>query len=395
MRTELQTQETGLQITEVQRIMGDAPVVLQENKTRVQKAVEFAKNLIKNSEEVGMNDALDAQMSNYIDKAKKTVTAINERRKPFTQMVDAIKKEFTSQESALKSVIEEVQGIRNAYVTLKMEEQRKREEAARLKLAKEQELIDIRKQAEIQLATNFNEHTREAKQLLLDKFNGATLGNIDEIMLDLAEFNKDLTVDIYKTFRPKISSRYYTEEEIKPVIAQIMNLNYKVDKDTYAKEISAYVADLRSKKASKINELRELAKASAAERERLEEAKRLREQAEADRIAKEAEEARQKAEAEAAVVAAGANAAATVDAAVVTSVKPDVKEGYEIELKNVAANLLLVQMWFENEGKNLSQDKINKVTFDRIRKFCELHAIKTGEMIDSPFVEYIPIYKAK
>jgi len=52
-------------------------------------------------------------------------------------------------------------------------------------------------------------------------------------------------------------------------------------------------------------------------------------------------------------------------------------------------------MWFEKEGKSMAQDKINKVTFDRMRKFCEAHALKTGEMIVSPMVEYKPIYKAK
>ncbi|MDR1348298.1 MAG: hypothetical protein LBJ63_07755 [Prevotellaceae bacterium] len=395
METGLQTQETGLQIAEVQRIMSDAPAMLDGNKKSAQNAIEFADRLIKNSRDAGMNDALDAQMASYNDKAKKTISVINERRKPFTQMVDMLKKEFTRLESDLKAKVDEVQNIRNGYVALKMEEQRKREEKARLKLAIEQELIDVKKQAEIQLSANFNEHLREAKQLLLDRFNSATLGTIDEVMLDISEFNRDLTREIYKTFCPKITAQYHSQDNLSPVIRDIMEQNYKVDKPAYARQISAYVSDLRAKKESKITELRELAKANAAERERLEEARKLREQAEAARIAREAEDAKRKAEAEAAVIAAGANASAMVDAAVETSVKADVKEGYEIELKNVAANLLIVQMWFENEGKSLSQDKINKFTFERMRKFCEAHAIKTGEMINSPFVEYIPIYKAK
>jgi hypothetical protein len=395
METALQTQETGLQIASVQQIIGEAPAMLDSNKTSTRNAIEAADRLIENSRKTGMNDALDAQMASYNDKAKKTVSVINERRKPFSQMVDMLKKEFTRLESDLKAKIDEVQNIRNGYAAQKMEEQRRREEEARLRLAIEQELIDVKKQAEIQLAANFNEHLREAKQLLLDRFNGATLGTIDEVMLDIAEFGRDLTRATYQTFRPKITAQYHSQDNLIPVIRDVMELNYKVDKQTYARETGAYISDLQAKKESKITELRELARANTAERERLEEAKKLREQAEAERIAREAEEAQRKVEAEAAVNAAGETAAAMLDAAVEAGAKPEVKEGYEIVLKNVAANLLIVQMWFENEGKTLSQDKIDKVTFVRMRKFCEAHALKTGEFISSPLVEYKEIFKAK
>ncbi len=42
-----------------------------------------------------------------------------------------------------------------------------------------------------------------------------------------------------------------------------------------------------------------------------------------------------------------------------------------------------------------NQDKIDRVTFERMRKFCEKHAMTTGEFIDSPLVTYTEIFKAK
>jgi len=74
---------------------------------------------------------------------------------------------------------------------------------------------------------------------------------------------------------------------------------------------------------------------------------------------------------------------------------PNVKEGYLITLKSTAGYLLLVQFWFEKEGKSLSADKFEKFTFDRVKRFCEAYAAKNEELIQSPLLSYEPIYKAK
>ena len=84
-----------------------------------------------------------------------------------------------------------------------------------------------------------------------------------------------------------------------------------------------------------------------------------------------------------------------VDAAVMASETPNVKEGYSIQLKSTAGYLLLVQFWFEKEGKTLAVDKFEKMTFDRIKRFCEAYAIKNDEFLESPLLSYEPVYKAK
>jgi hypothetical protein len=55
----------------------------------------------------------------------------------------------------------------------------------------------------------------------------------------------------------------------------------------------------------------------------------------------------------------------------------------------------LTQLWFEHEGKTLPVDKFEKMTFERIKSFCEKHAAKTEELIQSKLIEYETIYKAK
>ena len=396
METTLQTTDTGLQIAEVQRIIGEAPATLQSNRKSTQNSIEFADNLIQNSKKVGMNDILDGQMASYVEKGRKTITAINDRRKPFTQMVDLLKKEFTGLESLLKAKVDEVQHIRNEYATKKMEEQQERERQVLLQQAKEREAIELKRQSEIQLADNFSEYLKEAKKVLIDKFNSATLDNLDAIVDIIAGSGVTLTKEVYITLKPSLKSQYHEGKGLEDIILSVIREKFPGDAVTYSGELSALRREIVDKKMSKRAELEALAKADEAERSRIEEERRQREKAERLRLETEAEAARQKATADAAVEAAGATAAAMVDArAAIASVTPDVKEGYEIILKNIAANLLIAQCWFENEGKTLSQEKIDKVTFARMRKFCETYALKTGGIISNSMIEYKPVYQAK
>jgi hypothetical protein len=386
----------GMQMAEVQRIMGDAPQTLTINKQSTEKAVQAADALLENARSVGMSDALDGEMARYVDKAKKTIVTMNDRRKPFTQIMDAVKKELTTLEADLKTKIAEVQAQRDGYATMKMEEQRRREREAQEKLAREREAIDLAKSADIGLAENFAEHFREAKGVMLEKFNGAGLSIFDETMGEIESFSDVLTAEVYGGFRPALRAQYHAAEDVKAITSAAMNARFKDDVILYQRGISAYKRELLDKRNSKLAELKEMEAAGAAERERLEAERKQREDAERERLAKEAEEARAKAAAEAETQAAGAAAQAEIAAmAEVGTQEAQVRESYEITVNNPTGNMLIASCWFQNEGKLMTQDKIDRVTFERMRKFCEKHAMSTGEMIDSPFVSYTEVFKAK
>jgi hypothetical protein len=201
---------------------------------------------------------------------------------------------------------------------------------------------------------------------------------------------------VYGTFRPTITGQYHTPEEVKVFTSKAMNVHFADHADKYSSELSVLKRELVDKKQSKKSELEAIEKAGEQERARLEEERKQREETERAKLEAETKEAQEKAAAEAAVKASAATAAAIVDTqAAVASETPQVKEGYEIKTLNVAANVLIFQMWFENEGKNLPQEKIDKFTMERMRRFCETHALKTGELIENKTIEYRPIYKAK
>ena len=310
MTNEISTQEeTGLlEVQKLQEIVATAPEILQLNIASKTKAIEAGQKLV-DAAKLGMSDFQDEQLSIFMTKAKKTIDSMNERRKPFTQIVDAVKKQFTALESDLKPIMEEIQGYRNSYATQKMLAKQEADRVALLQLNKDKELIEIRK-----------------------------------------DFEREITSCL------------------------------KEDKDK-----------LPSKKA----ELIEISKAGVEEKKRLEEESIKRQQEEAAALLLQQQEMERKAQEEAAINASAATAGAMIDASVASSETPNVKEGYLITLKSTAGYLLLVQFWFEKEGKTMSVDKFEKFTFDRVKRFCEAYAVKNEEFIQSPLIEYQPIYKAK
>lgn len=396
--TAVQVQETGLEIAKVQEVLKSAPAILAKNKASLSNAVQAVDALIQNTVDTGMNDTLDQQLASVINKCKTTVKTLNENRKPFTQIVDTIKKEFTGVESALSKKIDEAQAIRNAYATQKMEEQRRKEQEAKAKLAKESEAIELQKQAKTSLAESFAEHLRESKQILHDKLNEYDLLTIGEAGVDLSKYSEELTSQTYGTFRPQLSASYHSAEEVKAITSAAMNAIYKGHKAQYQAEIAALKQDLKDKLPSRRKELERIAQ--AADREERESLQREQAKREADDKKRLEDEAKAKQAAEAAkatIEAAGAKAAVLVDTQVEIGTFPaeQVKESYEIVVKNVAGYLLMAQLWFEHEGKDMAAEKIEKVTFARMKKYCEAYAIKEGELIESPALEYKPIYKAR
>lgn len=51
--------------------------------------------------------------------------------------------------------------------------------------------------------------------------------------------------------------------------------------------------------------------------------------------------------------------------------------------------------WFEREGKNLPNEKIEKKSIAQMKKFCEDIANKDGEIITSNFITYKEVVTAK
>jgi len=396
--TDLAVQETALlQVGQLQEIVATAPEILESNITSKTKCIEAGQKLVELAK-TGMNDVYDAQLATFIIKAKKTVDLMNERRKPFTQIVDAVKKQFTTLESELKPIMDEVKALRDDYATQKMKEKQEADRIAQLQLNKDKELIEIRQLCDIEMGNFFSNCIDKTKNDIISFFNALTLETIDNVDLDL--FSMSTNFDTRYTLPTEIiletpCMKFTSLDDYDKIVKEVLAVNYSTKKYEYTREITSTLKEYKDKLPSKKAELIEISKAGEEEKKRLEEAAIKRQKEEKALQETQRLERERKAQEEAAISASAATAGAMIDASVASSEAPNVKEGYLITLKSTAGYLLLVQFWFEKEGKTMSADKFEKFTFDRVKRFCEAYAAKNEEFIQSPLIEYQPVYKAK
>lgn len=390
--------ETG-EFNNLPVVLNSAPEILMQNQTSRSKATEAYNKLTELIDLNGMSDFYDGELSKFVEKGKKTITSMNERRKGVTQMIDLIKKEFTSLESDLKGTVDKAQTQRNAYAAEKMRIKQEEDRKAQIKLARDKEIIEFRKACDISLSRFFSDCATEMKMKFLDFFNNLTLETIDNAGLHNANMSFDSCyprgVQLVLPIGEEEAYYHLTDEEKQSIKKEYLNGDLSYLKAQFKSEIQSQLRELADKIPSKKAELETLALADAEESARLLKEKEEREKAEVERIRLEEEKKKLQAEAQASVKAAGEQAAALVDAQASVADSPKVAESYEIQVTNVAGYLMLVQFWFEKEGKDLSQDKFEKFSFARVKAFCENYAKKNDEFIKNPSIIYEPKYKAK
>ena len=170
------------------------------------------------------------------------------------------------------------------------------------------------------------------------------------------------------------------------------------------------MAEAKSKKEKELlekqqQEQRDKEIAYAKERERLakeeqekaQKEREEREQAENKRILEEQQKAQDEAELKIKTDAEGKKTIELFDelAEKAEIVTPDSKSSYKIVIKNKGVYLQLALFWFEEGGKDLDNDKIEKKTFGQIVTWAEAYAKKTGKKLESAMLEYTIVHVAK
>ncbi len=174
----------------VQMIAQSAPQTYDTNALSSQRCAEFGQRLLAEIQSHGMNDELDKRCAEYVDKAKRTVKAMNERRAPITKLFDEIRSQFTGMENTVDpakkdTVPYQIQQHRNAYAAKKREEA---ERARREEMARQQRIQSI------------NRYKQDCEDDYKRQFNNAVTNCINE----LTELNTTLTLDNYDAQSEKI-----------------------------------------------------------------------------------------------------------------------------------------------------------------------------------------------
>lgn len=395
---------------------------------------------------------LDSLCNDYLVKVSKRKKELEEARKPITQMMDTVKKFFTAEEAKLDAtsvttVPYQIQQHRNRYAKEQAEVEKQRAAEAAKKAAKDREKVQIAATCETQLNTYFNDCLLKHKQQMQNGFNAITLENFEEKVSKLNALSCIYKQEHYAAFSASIIPVYHTQDELAEIVSDISSDKFPAFATRFTQEVEELKQQLTDRLPSKKAELEaiaaaekarveeevraqkaerlrqeEIAKAEGekkkqleekarqdreaeqkrlaeqeAERKRLEEERVERERQEHARITAEAEEARLKAQQEVELRKAAGDTMVMFDqeAALAEGVAaPEVRQGFDINVQHAAGYVQIFQFWFENEGKKLPLDKMGNTKLDQMKAWCEKHAHKTGEVIDSKFLNYEPTYKA-
>lgn len=388
-------------------IFQQAPLVLKQNQESSSKALAAGSALLNTIQAEGMNDALDEACNDYLVKLKKSLTLMNDRRKPITQIMDEFKKFFTSEEAKLDpkgEIYSTIQNYRNKYAEKKANDIAEQKRQVQLKAEKDQALIVLRSDIEAQITKCFDAYVAEAKQKLSTNFEKVTLDNYEKAF---EYFNRFIYAPAYEYISNKLDEAKYSMAVIslkeyasikESVFTNIVYTSQASLCDTLINDYRISLLDKLPSKKAQLQEIAEAEKNNAAEAARLKAEQQLHAEQEQQRLKLEQEQK----EKESAVMAEGNKQAAITTslfeasaemAEVMTDARP-VRESYNIEVLKPAGWFPIISFYFEKEGNGKTPAELEKKTLLQMKTFCEKWAVKSDTKIESPLLRYTETFKA-
>ena len=389
----------------VQMIVQSAPNAYNTNSLSSVRCADFGKNLLDEIERSGMTDELDKRCADYIDKAKRTLKTMNERRAPFTKLFDQIRSEFTGMENSIDptkkdTVPYKIQQARNTFAAKKREEvERARQEEMR-RQQREQAISRYAQDAEDDYRRQFDGKITSDINALTSLNQSLTIENFDEVSKKIKNFDVKLGNEWFQYCQSHAHKPYeISDGEAVQIRQSVLNRLSRQFKEQYASEVGEYRDTIADALPSKKRELERMAKANAEEQARMKAELEAREAAETRRL----EEERKRKEEEAMAAKKAQQTANEMDglfgqAAVATPVGYQSKTAVKkrIVTDSPEGMLAVVSMWWSKEGRFLSMEELCKI-FKKQITFCEKLANDkdSPELISSPFVHYEEEVKAQ
>lgn len=387
----------------VQMIVESAPGAYNTNAISSQRCADFGKALLAKVEQ-GMTDELDKSCAEYIDKAKRTLRAMNERRAPVTKLFDEIRSQFTGMENLVDptkkdSIPYQIQQARNAYATKKREEaERLRQEELR-RQQREQAINRYRQDTENDYRRQFDAHINSEIDRLTALNRSLSLENYDMISTQIKSFNITLGNEWFQHCTTGVHRPFeLSEGEAIEIRQGVLNFLSKQFKEQFTAEIGEYRDSIVDTLPSKKRELERMAQANEEEQQRIKAELAAREAAEARRI----EDERRRKEEEVRAAKQVQQAASEMEglfgqaAMAAPAYHPKTTVKKRVIAENADGILAIVSMWWNKEGQFLSVDELGKI-FKKQITFCEKLANDKDnpELINSSFIRYAEEIKAK
>lgn len=385
----------------MKEIMMSAPGAYDINLQSRDNCVNSGQNLLYTIRQHGMDDGLDQQAAIFIEKARRTVKVMNERRSPVTRLFDEMRSRFTAIENEIDpakagTIGNQLQQLRNQYAAKKRAEEEKRLQEALARQQAEEAARKFRMDVEDDFRRKFQDMVNATINQINDIDNGLTLDNYETSLLQLHAIKSSTegcvpawVESLHTTMRIPAGVKVAdVENEIKEKLA-------KQFEEQYLAEVGDTVDYTIDRLPSKRANLERIANADAEEAARIKEEMQARQHAEAMRIEQEraAREAEAKAKAEmdkqAAEMTSLFNGQATL-----SGYQPKTKVTKKINLLNPEGIMPIISLWWSKEGCTLTVDELAKM-FKRQIAYCEKLANKDEVFIRNESVEYVDEVRAK
>lgn len=393
-----------IKVEEFTSLMKSAPDALGKNQKSIANCNSAGQAILDTIQGEGMTDELDAKAAEYLKKVNVTITNMKNRRAPVTQLFDRIRSIFTTDEKAIdpkdKSTIPgKIAAERDKYAALKREEERRKQQEMQRQANIEKEKGTYRLAIEQAINTHMSSYFAEQQKNLSHIWESITLATFELKEKSIRGWSTLYPREHFDTFNQDITTYYLDAQTKANIKAEILSNKYSAFSQQYKFDMEdlrqSFIDRLSSKKQELIEE-EELRKkdaeaAAKAETERKQREEEERKQRELEIQQKEHE---QQQKAESSIQFAQMNSLFATAAASVTTRTSKAKVTERIKILHPAGFLEIYQMWWINEGQNLTIEELEKI-HKKMISFCEKKANSDDEMkIKSKYIRYEEEVKA-
>lgn len=377
-------------------IIQTAPQAYSENKTSHDRCIAAGENILNAIHQQGLNEELDQTAAAYIEKARKTLKLMNERRSSVTRLFDEVRTAFTTIENAIDptkvgSLPHRLQEERNAFAAKKRAEEQERLRKEMEARQRETELAKLKNDIETAVLNTIQKEAEAKIKEMLALERMSTLENYQATIEKLQNLSHSLLIAEPQVFAPA----WVRAEVLQSIKTEIYTEICKKQKASFEKEVQNTLATILERIPSRKMQLEEIAKADAQKAEAMK-AEMLQREAEFQKKLEEERKAKEEEEkAKAELKRAQAEAMSLFETqATMAEYQPKTKVSKKIKLLNPEGILPIIMLWWQHEGKQLSTEELAK-TFKKQISFCEKIGNKEAVFIEDESVEYVDEVKAK
>jgi len=386
----------------IDTIVSSAPAAFNENAVSRDRCIEAGKQLLAKMQQ-GMTDELDQQAAIFIEKARKTIRKMNDKRSPLTKLFDDIRTQFTGMENAIDltksgTVPFLIQQERNRYAAKKREEEAQRQREAMRRQQIEQAKAKYRSDCDSDYRNDFQGFLDFHIEGLQGLFTTVSLDNYEQRLAEIQNtvhfFPEDYTQTV-RSSAPLPLAGLIDADELKQIREDTLQQLLPSFKKEFEQAMTAERQRILDLMPSKRQELEKAASANAEEAERIRKEMAEKDAAEAARLAEERAKREQQQRKEAEMQAKQTEIKGLFDAAQISApaYQPKTQVKKRLVPLNAEAFPEIFSMWWLSEGCKLPIEELTKI-FKKQITFCEKMA-KEGTIIKSEHISYEDEVKAK